>query len=190
MSERTTPLHRLFTVPPAPTFGTPPAGPIPNCQFRIERHHAHANMEKLPSLRAMAFHMNDGFGSAALGFFFGDVALKLLRPFPVYGRDLFAADPNQTLILNIADGLLPYSPAASVTRTAFLSRLGEFLEIALNQPGRLPAIISNIDALTNVRLTERARTILMTGRDPGADDLWPACECPLCNDQEAAGHEH
>lgn len=183
MTDRTTPPRRLFAVPPAPTFDTPPTGPIPDHEFRIERHHASANMEKLPSFRAMSFHMGGGFGSATLGFFIGDVALKLLRPFPVYGGDPFAVDPNQTLILDIADGLLPYSPAASVTRTAFLERVGEFLEIALNQPGRLPAIAVNIDGLTNARLTERARAILMTGRDPGADDLWPGCGL------EGAGHE-
>lgn len=153
-----------------------PGDNLPAHQFNIEHHHSFANMERLPSFRMMAFHMCGGFGSAVLGFFFGDVALKLLRPYPVYGNEPFVADPNQSLILDVADGLLPYSPAASITRTAFLERIGEFLEIACNQPGRLPAIIANIDALTNARLTERAREILTTGRDPGADDLWPAIE--------------
>lgn len=50
--------------------------------------------------------------------------------------------------------------------------MGEFMDISLHHPGRLAAIIANIDTLTNARLTERARAILVTGIDPGADDLW------------------
>ena len=184
MTDRTTPPRRLFAVPPAPTFDQATA-PLPPHDFHIgENNHAHIG--QLPNFRAMASHVIGkapmltpvihadpiGAGVYSLGALIGDAALKLLRPWPLYGNDAFATDPAQTLILDIADGLLPLPPAAEGVRFGFLCRVAEFLEIALNHPGRLPAIIANIDALTNERLTERARETLLTGIDPGASDLW------------------
>ena len=183
MTDRTTPPRRLFAVPPAPTFDQATA-PLPPHDFHIgENNHAHIG--QLPNFRAMAFHVIGkapmltpvihadpiGAGVYSLGALIGDAALKLLRPWPLYGSDAFAADPAQMLILEIADAL-PLSPVAENVRSSFICRMGEFLEIALHHPGRLVAIIANIDALTNARLTERARGILATGIDPGADDLW------------------
>lgn len=158
---------------------------LPAHDFHIGEN-SRAHIDQLPNFRAMAFHVIGkaprptpavpidafGMGPYVLGHFIGDAVLKLLRPWPVYGADGFAADPAQGLIEDIADGLLPVSPAADAVRGAFHCRIGELLEIALHQPGRLPAIIANIDALTNARLTERARAILLTGCDPGAADLW------------------
>lgn len=194
MTDRTTPPRRLFAVPPAPTFDQATA-PLPPHDFHIGENN-HATIGQLPNFRAMAFHVIGkapmltpvihagpiGMGVYSLGALIGDAALKLLRPWPLYGSDAFAADPAQSLILDIADSL-PLSPGATGVRLSFICRMGEFLEIALHHPGRLPTIIANIDALTNARLTERARAILMTGRDPGADDLWPGCGF------EGAGHE-
>ncbi|MDK9704011.1 MAG: hypothetical protein OEL20_12815 [Sulfuritalea sp.] len=183
MTDRTTPPRRLFAVPPAPTFNQATA-PLPPHDFHIgENNHAHIG--QLPSFRAMAFHVIGkapmltpvihvdpiGMGVYSLGALIGDAALKLLRPWPLYGSDAFAADPAQSLILDIAD-LLPLPPVATGVRFSFICRMGEFLEIALHHPGRLPAIIANIDALTNARLTERARETLLTGIDPGVSDLW------------------
>ncbi|MDP1611709.1 MAG: hypothetical protein Q8M11_11685 [Sulfuritalea sp.] len=184
MTDRITPPRRLFAVPPAPTLAAP-AGRLPPHDFHIGENN-HATIGQLPNFRAMAFHVigkapmltpvihSDpiGMGVYSLGALIGDAALKLLRPWPLYGRDAFAADPAQSLILDIADGLLPLSPAAEPVRFAFLCRMGEFMDIATHHPGRLVAIIANIDALTNARLTERAREILTTGTDPGAGDLW------------------
>lgn len=160
---------------------------LPPHDFHIgENNQAHIG--QLPSFRAMAFHVIGkapmltpvihadpiGAGVYSLGALIGDAALKLLRPWPLYGSEAFAADPAQSLILDIADGLLPLSPAAEPVRFAFLCRMGEFMDIATHHPGRLAAIIASIDALTNARLTERARAILTTGNDPGVNDLWPA----------------
>lgn len=173
----------VFAVPPGPTFDRATA-PLPPHDFHIgENNHAHIG--QLPNFRAMAFHVIGkapmltpvihadpvGMGVYSLGALIGDATLKLLRPWPVYGYDAFAADPAQALILEIADAL-PLSPVAESVRLSFFCRMGEFLEIALHHPGRLPAIIANIDALTNERLTERARETLLTGIDPGAADLW------------------
>ena len=183
MRDRTTPPFRLFAVPPAPTLA-PAADEIPPHVFRIGEGNC-ANIGQLPNFRAMAFHVigkapmltpaihDDpiGMGVYSLGGLIGDAALKLLRPWPLYGSDAFAADPAQSLILDIAESL-PLSPGADGVRLSFVCRMGEFLEIALHHPGRLPAIIANIDALTNARLTERARETLLTGIDPGAADLW------------------
>lgn len=164
-------------------------GGLPSHQFSIEHLWAAANIERLPNFRLMVIYTIGKFpvqspvcidkmgrGPATLGFFFGDVVLKLARPYPVYGSQPFVADPNQGLLLDIADGMMPLSPATSLTWTAMLERVGEFLEIALNQPRRLPAIITSIDALTNERLTERARAILLTGDDPGYADLWESAD--------------
>jgi hypothetical protein len=126
---------------------------------------------KAPMLTPVIHADPIGAGVFSLGALIGDAALKLLRPWPLYGSEAFAADPAQTMILDIAD-LLPLSPGAEYVRLSFLCRMGEFMEIVLHHPGRLPAIIANIDALTNARLTERAREILLTGIDPGASDLW------------------
>lgn len=157
--------------------------PLPDHTFRIGEC-GHANAGQFPNFRYMAFHvigkapMPDGsvdtlgMGIFALGGLIGDACLKLARPWPLAPGERFVADPAQGLIVEIADGLLPLSPAAAAVRGAFLCHMGEFLEIVLHQPGRLPAIIANVDALTNARLTERAAAILRTGVDPGAADLW------------------
>ncbi|MCX7166495.1 MAG: hypothetical protein NTV11_09495 [Rhodocyclales bacterium] len=190
MTDRTTPPRRLFAVSPAPTFDQA-AAPLPPHDFHIGENNS-AHIGQFPNFRAMAFHVIGkapmltpvihcdpcGMGVYSLGALIGDAALKLLRPWPLFGSDAFAADPAQMLILEIADAL-PLSPVAENVRVSFLCHMGEFLEIVLHHPGRLPAIIANIDALTNARLTERARETLMTGIDPGASDLWgedrPAC---------------
>lgn len=158
---------------------------LPAHQFNIENTCVDANIERLPSFRRMITYAigkfprhspvcidKIGAGPTVLGFLFGDVVLKLARPYPVYANECYVADPLQRLIVDAADSLLPLTPATSNAREALLTRAGEFIEIALNQPGRLPAIIANIDALTNLRLTERARAILLTGDDPGHSDLW------------------
>lgn len=158
---------------------------LPEHAFRLGED-GHANAGQFPNFRYMAFHvigkapapMPDGsvdtlgMGIFALGGLIGDACLKLARPWPLAPGDRFVADPAQGLIVGIADGLLPLSPKADAVRGAFLCRIGEFLEIVLHQPERLPAIIANVDALTNARLTERAAAILRTGVDPGAADLW------------------
>lgn len=159
--------------------------PLPEHAFHLGED-GHANVGQFPNFRYMAFHvigkapapMPDGtvdtlgMGIFALGGLIGDACLKLARPWPLAPGDRFVADPAQGLIVEIADGLLPLSPKADAVRGAFLCRMGEFLEIVLHQPERLPAIIANVDALTNARLTERAAAILRTGVDPGAADLW------------------
>lgn len=183
MSDHITPPRCVSAVSPAPTFDQATA-PLPSHAFHIGENNL-ASISQLPSFRAMAFHVIGkapmltpivhadpiGAGGYSLGALIGDAALKLLRPWPLYGNDAFAADPAQTLILEISDAL-PLSPVAENVRHSFLCRIGEFLEIALHHPARLPAIIANIDALTNARLTERARAVLTTGCDHGADDLW------------------
>lgn len=164
---------------------TAPSNTLPRHDFHIGESN-HASISQLPNFRAMALHVIGkapmmtpvihadpiGAGVYSLGALIGDAALKLLRPWPLYGNDAFAADPAQTLILDIADGLLPLPSAAEGARFSFLCRMTEFLEIALNHPGRLPAIIANVDKLSNERLTERARETLLSGIDPGTDDLW------------------
>ncbi|MDP3494219.1 MAG: hypothetical protein Q8R82_13995 [Hyphomonadaceae bacterium] len=184
MSDRTAPPRRLFAVPPAPTFDQATA-PLPPHDFHIGENNS-AHIGQLPNFRAMAFHVIGkapmltpvihadpiGAGVYSLGALIGDATLKLLRPWPLYGNDAFAADPAQSLILDIVDTMMPLSPGADGVRFSFICRMGEFLEIALHHPGRLPAIIASIDALTNARLTERARETLITGIDPGASDLW------------------
>lgn len=190
--------------PPVLTAGDPaqPGDNLPPHDFHIGENNR-ANITQLPNFRAMAFHVIGkapmltpvihvdplGAGVFNLGLLIGDAALKLLRPWPVYGSDVFVADPAQGLVLDIAERL-PVSPGADAVRSSFLCRVGEFLEIALHQPGRLPEIIANIDALTNARLTERARETLITGVDPGAADLWIA-ERPTwaCAPDEGARHE-
>lgn len=158
---------------------------LPDHAFRLGED-GHANVGQFPNFRYMAFHvigkapapMPDGsvdtlgMGIFALGGLIGDACLKLARPWPLAPGERFVADPAQGLIVEIADSLLPLSPKADAVRGAFLCRMGEFLEIVLHQPERLPAIIVNVDALTNARLTERAAAILRTGVDPGAADLW------------------
>lgn len=200
MSDRTTPPRRLFAVPPAPTFNQATA-PLPPHDFHIGDNN-HASIDQLPNFRAMAFHVIGkapmltpvihadpiGMGVYSLGALIGDAALKLLRPWPLYSSDAFAADPAQSLILDIADSL-PLSPVATGVRFSFICRMGEFLEIALHHPGRLPAIIANIDALTNARLTERARQTLLSGIDPGAADLW-ATDRPALASAPGDGAHH
>lgn len=169
-----------------------PGDNLPRHDFHIGEDDE-ASIKQLPNLRTMAFHVvgrapittsaiaSDpvGTGSYALGAFVGDAALKLLRPWPVASTDVVEIDTAQFIIGEIGDGLLPLSPAAEEVRVAFLFRLGEFLEIALNQPQRLPEIVAKIDALTNARLTERARAILTRGEDPGAGDLWPGLDADM-----------
>lgn len=113
-----------------------------------------------------------GEGPHALGALIGDAALKLLRPWPQYCNEAFMIEQAPRLVLDIADSLRMLSPIADGVLTSFLCRMGEFMDIVLEHPGWLPAIIANIDTLTNARLTERAREILITGIDPGAADLW------------------
>lgn len=161
------------------------SAPLPDHTFRIgENNEARAG--QLPNFRYMGFHvigkapapMPDGsvdtlgMGVFALGGLICDACLKLARPWPLAPGGRFSADPAQGLIVDIADVLLPIEPKAGAVRAIFLYRLGEFLEIVLHQPERLPVIIANVDALTNARLEERARAILTTGIDPGAADLW------------------
>lgn len=114
-----------------------------------------------------------GMGPFALGQLIGDAVLKLLRPweFERGEADVASMVPINELS-SVIDLMLPISPKAAATRESFLCRMGEFIDIALLQPERLPAIITNIDTLTNARLTERARAILTTGIDSGGDDLW------------------
>lgn len=163
---------------------------LPDHTFRIGEAGS-ANITQIPNLRPLAFHvvgkapapMPDGridtwgMGTIALGLLIGDAHLKLMRPWPTSMAEwweLMKSGPAGNEIARIADGLLPLSPKAEPVRDAFLSRVNEFLDIALHRPDRLPAIITALDALTNERLTERARAILETGIDPGADDLWPS----------------
>lgn len=186
MTDRAATPFRLFAVPPSPTFAAP-GGTLPPHDFHIGENN-HADIGQLPNFLAMAFRVVGkgplltpvihedpiGRGVYSLGGLIGDAALKLLRPWPLYGSDAFTPDPAQSLILDIADVMLPLSPGMEGVRFSFICRMGEFLEIALHHPGRLPAIIANIDALTNARLTERARETLITGIDPGESDLWIA----------------
>lgn len=115
-----------------------------------------------------------GLAPFSLGALIGDACLKMLRPWPLAGGD---RGPFSE-ISSVIDLMLPLSPKAAATREAFLLRLGEFMVIGLHQPDRLQAIIASIDALTNARLTERARAIMDTGIDPGANDLWSSNALP------------
>lgn len=165
------------------------ACPMPDCVFRIGEG-GHANIGQFPNLRAMAFYvigkapvpMPDGvvdwlgMGPFALGGLIGDASLKLVRPWPTTAAEwvgLMQQGPDGSEISTIIDAMLPLSPKASSVRSAFLYRVGEFMDVALHRPERLPAIIAALDALTSERLTERARAIMQTGIDPGAADLWP-----------------
>lgn len=167
--------------------GNPPS--LPDHVFRIGEN-GHAGIDQFPNLRQMAFHVVGkaprplpdgkadtwGMGTYALGLLIGDAHFKLMRPWvtsPAEWRELMGSGQDSNEIAGIADGLLPLSPPAEPVRDAFLHRIGEFLDIALHRPDRLPSIIAAIDALTNERLTQRARAILETGIDPGANDLWP-----------------
>lgn len=158
---------------------------LPDCTFHIGEGDS-AHIGQFPNLRLMAFYaigkapvpMADGevdtlgMGPFALGFLIGDAHLKLMRPVPISPEQwVSCADAGD--IASIIDLGLPLSPKADATRAAFLYRVGEFADIALHQPSRLPEIIDRIDALTNARLTERAQAILQTGIDPGMADLWP-----------------
>lgn len=158
---------------------------LPNHVFRIGES-GEAHVGQLPNLRAMAFHVIGkapvppaggyvdtlGMELYALGSLIGDAHLKLMRPWPATAGDWFPrADAGY--LLAIADGMMPLSPKADAARAAFLYRLGEFMDIALHRPVLLPGVVVRLDALTNERLTERARGILETGIDPGAADLWP-----------------
>jgi len=184
MTDRTTPPFRLFAVPPAPTLGTP-AGPRPDCTFHIGEGFT-AHLGQFPNLRLLTLCTIGkaptelpggaidtlGLGPFSLGALIGDACLKLLRPWPLEADERHSDRGPFSEISSIIDLMLPLSPKAAATREAFLFRLGEFVNIGLHQPDRLPAIIANIDALTNARLTERARAIVDTGIDPGVNDLW------------------
>jgi len=162
---------------------------LPDHAFHIGENDA-AHIGQFPNLRAMAFYVVGkaplplpdahvdftGMGVAALGGLIGDAYLKLIRPWPAsqieWGQcEQPGADDSDIEI--IADAMLPLSPRASTVRVAFLHRVGAFADIALHCPERLPSIVAALDVLTNARLTERARTILETGIDPGTADLWP-----------------
>lgn len=171
------------------------AGPIPQgFNGRLPAHDFHigeggvVHLGQLPNFRYMVFHaigkapmpLPDGqvdtlgTGPFALGRLIGDAYLKVTRPGPLPPDALLDTTLAGGNIDDIADVLLPLSPRAKYTRAAFLARVEEFIEIALNYPEHLPPIIANLDALTNERLTERAREILTTGIDPGDNDLWRA----------------
>lgn len=135
-----------------------------------------ASLDQLPNFKRLAFHVTgkaDGCGLYAPGGLISDAFLKLNRPWPVDAAAPYESDPCSSWLMELADGL-PDSPGLDGMRSAFLFRVGEFLDIATNCPARLPAIFAGIDALTNERLTERCRAILETGRDPGEGDLWMA----------------
>lgn len=164
--------------------------PLPPHDFHIGEDNS-ANIGQFPNLRPLAFFVIGkaplpplpdgtidtwGTGTYALGSLIADAHLKLMRPWAMNAtewQELANSGLDGNEIEAIADVLLPLSPKARPVRFAFLSRIGEFLDIALHRPDRLPSIIAAIDALTNERLTQRARAILETGIDPGACDLWP-----------------
>lgn len=150
----------------------------------------HACLDQLPPFRPMAFFVigknpvqfrdgrpdTMGLGVISLGWLIADALFKLMRPWPLAGDQLFIPDAGDNYIDDIGDGLLPLSPKVEYVRHAYLSRVCELLDIGLHSPERLPAIIANIDALTNERLTERARAILLIGDDPGHADLWESAD--------------
>jgi hypothetical protein len=176
---------------------------LPGHAFHIgENDESHIG--QFPNLRAMALYvvgknplpMPDGYadpegmGVWALGGLIADAHLKLMRPWPTSTTEWFQlmqSGPDDNHIEIIADAMLPLSPRASTVRVAFLYRIGAFLDIALHWPERLPAIIAALDALTNARLTERARAILEAGTDPGAEDLWPRDPAKWAPGCEATG---
>lgn len=163
-----------------------PGDNLPAHDFHIGENGS-ADISQLPKFRAMAFHVvgkapmvsssvawvdRIGTGVIALGGLIADAGLKLMRPSPLKNGERYVMHPGFSHFPDFSDGWRRVAPAGDLARIAFYCRIGEFLEIALHQPQRLPAIIANIDALTNARLTERAREVLTTGIDPGADDLW------------------
>ncbi|MBI5786586.1 MAG: hypothetical protein HZA64_14120 [Rhodocyclales bacterium] len=182
---------------------------LPDHEFHIgENDEAHIG--QFPNLRSMALHVvgkapaqmpdgsidPEGMGMYALGQLIGDAHFKLMRPWPTSSTEWFGllqSGPDNSQIDIIADAMLPLSLRASTVRVVFLYRVGAFLDIALHWPERLPAIIAALDALTNERLTERARAILETGTDPGAGDLWPLDPekwAPVCNATEVQEVRH
>ena len=163
--------------------------PLPDHVFRIGEGDR-AGIDQLPSLRPLAFFVvgkapallpdggvdTFGMGTYAMGLLIGDACLKLMRPWAMGSAewlDLMKSDPVSNEPGDIADSLMPLSPKAEPVRAAFRYRISEYLDITLHRPDLLPSIIAAIDALTNERLTQRARAILETGIDPGVDDLWP-----------------
>lgn len=164
------------------------AQPLPDCAFRIGEGDS-AGICQFPNLRALVFRTigkapmptpaapsdEVGMGLHALGRLVADAYLKLSRPWQRSATDwLGCFESAAPLELEaIADGLLPLSPSVEAVRSAYLSRIDEFIGIALHMPNHLPGIVARIDLLTNERLTERARAILETGIDPGEADLWP-----------------
>ncbi len=162
------------------------ASQFPSCEFRIGEGHAPAHLGQFPNLRLLTLsaigkapmELPDGavdtlgLGPVSLGVLIGDAYLKLLRTRGQQDQGLHCDVEPLSHISSVIDLMLPLSPRAWATRETFLRRVNEFGKIALLHPGRLPAIIANVDALTNARLTERARAIVTTGIDPGADDLW------------------
>lgn len=162
-----------------------PEDNLPPHDFHIgENYTSHTG--QLPNFRAMASHVVGkaplltpvihadpiGLGVYSLGALIGDAYLKLLRPWPLEAGEGYGVCGPFPEIGDVISLMSPLSPKAAGTREAFLSRVGEFVNIALHDPRRLPTINANIDALTNARLTERARETLLTGIDPGASDLW------------------
>lgn len=156
-----------------------------------------ASLDQLPAFRPMVFfvigkaprpmHGSEidtlGLGVFSLGGLIGDVLFKLMRPWPLADNQWFLPFAVDNYIVDnyiddIGDGLLPLSPRLECVRHAYLVRVCELLDIGLHWPERLPGILANIDALTNDRLTERARMILETGIDPGVFDLWQPDAAP------------
>jgi len=162
--------------------------PLPDHTFRIGDG-GEAHVGQFPNLRVMAFYVVGkapvplpggevdtlGMGPFALGALIGDAHLKLMRS-PQLSPDQWELWADVGEIAAIIDTMLPLSPKADAVRAAFLYRVGEFMDLALHRPELLPEIIARLDALTNERLTERARAILETGIDPGTDDLWDSNE--------------
>jgi hypothetical protein len=162
------------------------AAPLPSCEFRIGEGLTPAHLGQFPNLRLLTLSaigkapmelldgavVTLGLGPLSLGVLIADAYLKLLRTRGQDDDELHGDGEPFSEIASVIDLMLPLSPKAWATREIFLRRVGEFGEIALLHPERLLSIIANVDALTNARLTERARAIVTTGVDPGADDLW------------------
>ena len=146
---------------------------IPDHAFRIGEGES-AHIGQFPNLRALAFHVasKGPYEMCSLGVLIGDAALKFLRPWPVKdGLEERALDPSPTIILDVIDLLYPLSAKADLVRVATLCRVAEFLDFLLIHPERAPELVRRLDGLSHQRLTDRARSILETGEDPGEHDL-------------------
>lgn len=161
---------------------------LPDHAFHIGED-GHASIDQFPALRPLAFYVIGkapmppedcggqvdtlGTGRFALGALFADAHLKLMRPWPLASGEPYVIGADDASEIGaICDQLQPAYFKTDATKAAFLGRIGEFMDIALHHPERLPAIIAAIDVLTNERLTARARAVLESGIDPGRNDLW------------------